>query len=489
LRNVKTKDIFTPFDTITPLTQNRSDSREDIRMTFFALLPIAAALMQQPAPSSTTLDFEFFKAKVQPIFTTKRQDHARCVSCHISGTPMRLQPLSPGNGTWDDEQSRKNFDTVRARVLAGNPLKSKLLTHPLAEEAGGDPSHDGGKHWKSQDDPEWQVLAAWVRGDTLNKTTSAPPGKVRIIQTNSAGDDVDIIDPTTNRVVGRVTGIEVNHGAAAAPDGTRLYVSNEAESTLDVVDAKTLKVTTKIPLTGHPNNIAIGKDGKRVYVSIAVAPGAVDVIDTLSLQRVKSIPIKGAVHNTYVTPDGKYIVAGSIAGKSISVIDAQTDQPAWVLEMDLGVRPLAFERNADGSTKRIFVQLSDFNGFAVVDFATHKEVQRIELPKLAAGKTPFTGGGNTSHGMAVTADGKVLVVNSRLNSAVYMYSLPDLKLLGSTEVGKAPDWVTLTPDSKFAYVANAQSNSVSVIDIKAMKEVTRIPVGQVPKRNITALLQ
>ena len=90
--------------------------------------------------------------------------------------------------------------------------------------------------------------------------------------------------------------------------------------------------------------------------------------------------------------------------------------------------------------------------------------------------------------MAVTADGKTLVVNSRLNSAVYMYSLPDLKLLGSVDVGRSPDWVTLTPDGKSAYVANAQSNSVSVVDIKTMKEVTRIPVGQVPKRNITALL-
>ena len=170
-------------------------------------------------------------------------------------------------------------------------------------------------------------------------------------------------------------------------------------------------------------------------------------------------------------------------------IDTQTEDIAWVLGFDLGIRPMAFESNPDGSTKRIFVQLSDFNGFAVVDFATHKEVTRVELPKLPPGKAPFEGGGNVSHGLAVTADGKMLVVNSRLNSAVYAYSLPDLKLLGSAEVGKAPDWVTLTPDGKTAYVANAQSNSVSVIDLKAMKEVTRIPVGQVPKRNITALLQ
>src|ERR1700751_3539144 len=109
---------------------------------------------------------------------------------------------------------------------------------------------------------------------------------VRIIQTNSAGDDVSIIDPATNKVVGTISGIEVNHGAAAAPDGSHYYISNEAESTLDVVDAKTLKVTKSIKLTGHPNNIAIGKDGRHVYVSIAVAPGAVDVIDTISQERV-----------------------------------------------------------------------------------------------------------------------------------------------------------------------------------------------------------
>jgi len=310
---------------------------------------------------------------------------------------------------------------------------------------------------------------------------------VRIIQTNSAGDDVSIIDPATNKVVGTIHGIEVNHGAASAPDGSRYYISNEGESTLDVVDQKTLKVTKSIPLSGHPNNISIGKDGKRVYVSIARAPGAVDVIDTTTLTNVKTIPVEGAVHNTYVTPDGKFVVSGSIPSKTITVIDAKTETPAWKLKMDLGIRPMAFATNPDGSTKWIFVQLSGLNGFAVVDFATREEVKRIKLPELPAGKAPFMVGGNESHGMAVTSDGKTLVVNSRLNSAIYMYSLPDLKLLGSADVGRSPDWVTLTPDGKMAYVACAASNYVSVVDIKAMKEVSRIPVGEVPKRNITAV--
>jgi YVTN family beta-propeller protein len=159
-----------------------------------------------------------------------------------------------------------------------------------------------------------------------------------------------------------------------------------------------------------------------------------------------------------------------------------------VIQFELGVRPMAFETNPDGSTKRMFVQLTEFNGFAVVDFATHKEVTRIELPKLGPGKKPVLEGGNASHGLVVSADGKKLVVDSRLNSAVYVYSLPELELLGAVDVGRAPDWVTLTPDGRTAYVANAGSNSVSVVDLVALKEVTRIPVGQVPKRNITVVL-
>jgi YVTN family beta-propeller protein len=327
-------------------------------------------------------------------------------------------------------------------------------------------------------------------GIVLCTISLSAQNKVRIIQTNAAGDNVHVIDPVTNKVAGVITGIEASHGAGVAPDGSRIYVSDEAESTLDVVDAKTFKVTNRIPLSGHPNNMAVSRDGRRVYVGIIQEPGGVDVIDTASLKRVKTIPTKGTIHNAYVTPDGRYVVAGSIQGKTVNVIDAQTEQPAWTLEMDLGVRPIAFSSNPDGSTKWMFVQLTGFNGFAVVDFAGRKELNRIKNPDLPPGKATVPEGSDPSHGMAVTSDGKTLVVCSRLNNFLYAYSLPDLKLLGGAELGgKGAGWVTLTPDGKTAYVANPVTNDVSVIDVKSLKEVTRIPVGFVPKRNVTGVLQ
>ena len=232
---------------------------------------------------------------------------------------------------------------------------------------------------------------------------------VRIVQTNAAGDSVMLIDPASNKVVGEIKDIEVNHGAAAAPDGSRLYVTNEAESTLDVADLKTLKVVKQIPLTNHPNNVAISKDGKRVYAAIVAGAGAVDVIDTGTLTRVKSIRTEGGIHNTYVTPDGRFVVAGSIPGRKVTVIDQKTEEFVWTTPTRDGFRPMAFETNPDGSTKRIFVQLSNFNGFITIDFATHQIADEIKLPELPAAERVTEGlQGAPAHGLAVTPDGKTL---------------------------------------------------------------------------------
>ena len=57
-------------------------------------------------------------------------------------------------------------------------------------------------------------------------------------------------------------------------------------------------------------------------------------------------------------------------------------------------------------------------------------------------------------------------------------------LLGGAALsGKGAEWVTITPDNVTAYVANSQTNNVSVVDIKSLKEIASIPVGFVPARN------
>jgi YVTN family beta-propeller protein len=334
------------------------------------------------------------------------------------------------------------------------------------------------------------ACAGIALGALALSAVAAPKLKPRIIQTNFAGDSVSIIDPVTNKVVGHIEGIELNHGVAVNPNGKFIYVSDETNKTLDVADGKTFQVVNRIVLSGHPNNITISHDGRRVYVAIVGKDGGVDVIDTAAQKDIKFIPTHNAIHNPYVTPDGKYVLAGSIQGKMISVIDTQTDEVAFTIPMDLGVRPMAISANPDGSTKFIFAQLTGFNGFAAIDFATRKEVARIKNPDLPPDRHAVPPGNEASHGIAVTADQKTLVLCSRVNTALYTYSIPDFKLIGTAYLGgKGAGWLTLSPDSKTAYVANPIDDNVSAVDIASMKEIALIPVGSAPKRNTSGMLE
>jgi YVTN family beta-propeller protein len=321
----------------------------------------------------------------------------------------------------------------------------------------------------------------------------------RIYVTNSAGDSVHVIDPATQKVVQEIKGIEAPHGVDFSPDGKRIYVSNESDSTLDVVDRVSGRLLKKVRLSGHPNNIAATKDGSRVVVGIAQEPGALDIIDAAGLRLSKSIPVNGRLHNVYVTADNKFAVTGSIRSKVLTVIDLASESIAWELKLDEGIRPMAFENAPDGSTRRIFAQLSNLNGFAVVDFAARKEVARIQLPDKGFGAAERRLD-SPSHGLGVAPDGKTLWVTSISANSVFAYALPDLKpigqvalpaleLAGRAPISAVPNWVTFTPDGRQLYISNAAAKSVSVVDTSGMKLVATVPVGEVPKRINTLVLR
>ncbi len=143
---------------------------------FLLLIAAGFGAAQSPARQEASklvqsLDFEFFKARVEPIFLRDRPGHARCYSCHGSGNgPQYLVRLSPGSTTWTEEQSRQIFENVSKLVNRNDPMKSRFLIHPLSPVAGGDIEfvHTGGRQFESKDDPEWKAMAAWASGEKLS---------------------------------------------------------------------------------------------------------------------------------------------------------------------------------------------------------------------------------------------------------------------------------------------------------------------------------
>lgn len=139
---------------------------------FYVFTPASRA-QDAAAKPAVALDYEFFKARVEPIFLKHRSDdHARCYVCHQmahhGGGPLSLEMLDPGAKFWTEEQSRKNFETVSKLVLPGDPSRSLLLRMPMAPEAGGlADTHQGGRQFASEDDPDWKNMRAWVMGQKL----------------------------------------------------------------------------------------------------------------------------------------------------------------------------------------------------------------------------------------------------------------------------------------------------------------------------------
>jgi hypothetical protein len=114
--------------------------------------------------SAQSLSFEVYRERVEPIFLKKRPNHARCFACHeASASSFQLQPLDPGATSWTESQSRKNFEIISRLVRPGDPEKSRLLIHPLNPDAGGDDFHGGGHQFDSKDEPDWKIIAEWVR--------------------------------------------------------------------------------------------------------------------------------------------------------------------------------------------------------------------------------------------------------------------------------------------------------------------------------------
>jgi hypothetical protein len=140
---------------------------------------VAAQTSGSPDAKVPQLDYEYFKTRVEPIFLKKRSDdHARCYVCHQmmrhGGGPLSLEMLAPGASFWTEEQSRRNFETVSKLVVPGNPSLSLFLRMPLAPEAGGlADTHQGGRQFASEGDPDWQNMKAWVMGEKAGGS-SAP---------------------------------------------------------------------------------------------------------------------------------------------------------------------------------------------------------------------------------------------------------------------------------------------------------------------------
>ena len=305
-------------------------------------------------------------------------------------------------------------------------------------------------------------------------------------QTNSAGNDVHVIDVATNKVVRSFEVGPQPHGIAASADARIIYIAIEAFGRelgeLIWVDPRTYEIQHRMTIGPKPNQLACTPDGRWVYVPCN--DGTYWVIDGEKRTLVKKIRTGGRPHNTQASVDGKWMYLSPMgAPKRVTVVDvAAGHQVVGHLPFSDSVRPPALSKD----NKRFYQNVDGLLGFEVADIASRKMIARVEH-KIPA---EFEGKKSRCHGLAIRPDQKEIWSCNVEHKTVHIHDLtqPSYPEIAALSMMGRVYWLCFSPDSKFAYIAVRSEEKVCVVDAQTKKIVTHIAVGKTPKRNLVITL-
>ncbi len=317
--------------------------------------------------------------------------------------------------------------------------------------------------------------------------------------------DVQVIDTATRQVVRNIAIGEHTDDVMGSPDGSVFYVGaqddmrspfgyqNNESGKVMAFDSRSFKPLWSVALDGSPNHMSRSPDGKRIYVPLYTRHWLV-VLNAEDGSIEHWWPATIGNHATEISADGTRLYAGNMVTDAIYVYDTATGKVVMAMDVGESVRPIVL----DEPRGLLYYQLSRLHGFEVRRIADGSFVKRVELPALDKSGGPADGDARPSgwptsrarsawpytynHGLAMTRDGRHLVAVATVANYAAIYALPDFTLKGTVPVGGSPNWVVCDREGKFAYVSNPKDDSVSVIDIEAVREVARIKVGKGPKR-------
>jgi YVTN family beta-propeller protein len=210
--------------------------------------------------------------------------------------------------------------------------------------------------------------------------------------------------------------------------------------------------------------------------------GGIDIIDTRLGKIVKTLPVK-APHNSYNTGRNDVLWVSSMGDHEIDRIDLNKMEYTDHIPTSGIPRPYAVTRDE----KTLYVALSDYHGFEIVDIRDKKQIAKVDLPPAPPADCDLEPHTET-HGLALSPSEKELWVTSLADGGVYVYDIASKKLSKEIATGQCPNWIGFSPDGKYVTVSNCGSNDATIIDAKTQKAVATIKTGEGPKRLVAMVV-
>lgn len=418
----------------------------------------------------------------------------KCTLCH---DPQRIVAFVRPKDQW--------HDVVEAMSRRGSPVTPEeipIVVSYLAKYFG----PDSPPNRRAQELGELHVAqractrSQWPKGDRDFRRNWQAPYNIWV--SNMMGGSIDIVDPTSFKIVSQIKCVSSPDRVEFSVDGNTAYVPDRVEHDVTVIDTRTGAIEAKIPLIARPNMSVISRDGKKIYAGIWPLDGQenkrgyVQVIDTAKWKIVKTIRVQGGIHDPWMSQDGKELLVMSPEGRFMDLFDTQNDRLIWTCCHDAEIGTMNMEAAPDGSTSRIFFSYGGYPGIVVISAKTGKELERVPYPIPTSGPykgiAPASGNGKDLgfHGGEISPDGRTYWVMQ--GSWVREFALPSLKFIGEIQLvlddqaGLAyrpiieGSWLTISPDGKTVYAIRPGRDLLSVIDVESMKEVAEVPTGEYP---------
>jgi len=350
---------------------------------------------------------------------------------------------------------------------------SSVNDHPLGEQAKRLPKHfaDG------SDLPNgWRITpagkAVGEMGDLVLNLVSSPDGKV-VISVNSGflPHAIDVFDAKTHKQLQHIQLTSTWLGMTWSSDGHTLYVAGGNASGAESKSDPVAPIYEFNYANGHLSDQPTGKlvetiDPKHIWWSGVAyhpgkhllyaanrgtdsGPGSVVVFDAKTRQIVTRIPVETTPYQTLLSRDDKYLFVSNWSSESVSVIDTSTNKVIRTLHV--GMNPNDMKLSADG---RLFVACSNDNTVYVID--AHKlEV----LERLSTTLTPLAPEGSTPDALAIDDDRKLLYVANADNNSIAVVNIENRAhstVVGFIPTGWYPSALLLTENNRTLYIGNAK---------------------------------
>jgi YVTN family beta-propeller protein len=330
----------------------------------------------------------------------------------------------------------------------------------------------------------WFLLAIFFLSSPAAEAASK--GRQKLYVTNSAGNDVTVIDIATHKPIGRIEVGPHPHGIAVPASQDVIYVTIEGRGhnkpgELVWIDPFTDKVTKRMDIGPEPNQLAVTPDGK--FACVPVNDGHYEIIDLEQAKILERIETGGRPHNTLCSPDGKRMYLAPMGSpKKVTIVDVASRKVIGAIPFSSVVRPIALSRDE----KRLFAEVDGLVGVEMADVAERKMVERVKA-ELGDGQEKVA---SRSHGLGIRPDQKEIWECDVEHHDVHVYDITGSrpKQIATIPIGSQIYWLTFSPDGKVCYVSARGAGEVAAVDTASKTVIARMHVGKEPKRLIVVTL-